>query len=37
MKRLLDFLKGNWLKHPLHPIIVHVPIWVGLPPTTKRS
>ncbi len=31
MKWLLDFLKGKWLKHPLHPIIVHVPIamWPG--------
>jgi uncharacterized membrane protein len=26
MKWLLDFLKGKWLKHPLHPIIVHVPM-----------
>jgi uncharacterized membrane protein len=31
MKWLLDFLKGKWLKHPLHPIIVHVPMamWPG--------
>ena len=31
MKWLLDFLKGNWLKHPLHPLIVHVPMatWPG--------
>ena len=31
MKWLLDFMKGNWLKHPLHPIIVHVPMamWPG--------
>ena len=35
MKWLLDFLKGNWLKHPFHPVIVRVPIWVGVPP--KRS
>jgi hypothetical protein len=29
MKWLLDFLKGKWLRHPLHPILVHVPmaIW----------
>src|SRR6266487_5121935 len=26
MKWLLAFLKGKWLKHPLHPIIVHVPM-----------
>jgi uncharacterized membrane protein len=26
MKWLLDFLKGKWLKHPLHPILVHVPM-----------
>ena len=26
MKWSLDLLKGNWLKHPLHPIIVHVPM-----------
>ena len=31
MKWLLGFLKGKWLKHPLHPIIVHVPMamWPG--------
>jgi uncharacterized membrane protein len=31
MKWLLDFLKGTWLKHPLHPILVHVPMamWPG--------
>jgi uncharacterized membrane protein len=31
MKWLLDFLKGKWLKHPLHPILVHVPMamWPG--------
>jgi uncharacterized membrane protein len=26
MKWLLDLLKGKWLKHPLHPIVVHVPM-----------
>jgi uncharacterized membrane protein len=26
MKWLLDVLKGKWLKHPLHPILVHVPM-----------
>src|SRR5881394_2421968 len=26
MKWLLDFLKGKWLKPPLHPILVHVPM-----------
>ena len=45
MKWLIDFLKGKWLKHPLHPIKVDLKtfkvetrngrIWVGLPP--KRS
>jgi uncharacterized membrane protein len=31
MKWLLDFLKGKWLGHPLHPILVHVPMamWPG--------
>ena len=31
MKWLLDFLKGKWLGHPLHPIVVHVPmaVWPG--------
>jgi uncharacterized membrane protein len=31
MKWLLDFLKGKWLGHPLHPIVVHVPMamWPG--------
>ena len=31
MKWLVDFFKGTWLKHPLHPIIVHVPMamWPG--------
>ncbi|HEX2101564.1 MAG TPA: DUF2231 domain-containing protein, partial [Candidatus Synoicihabitans sp.] len=24
--KLLDFLQGKWLGHPLHPAIVHVPI-----------
>jgi len=26
MKWLLDFLKGMWLRHSLHPILVHVPM-----------
>src|SRR5438876_7276903 len=26
MQWLLDFLKGKWLRHPLHPILVHVPM-----------
>ena len=26
MKWLLAFFKGKWLKHPLHPIVVHVPM-----------
>jgi uncharacterized membrane protein len=25
MKGLLNFLRGKWLKHPLHPVVVHVP------------
>jgi uncharacterized membrane protein len=31
MKWLLNFLKGTWLGHPLHPILVHVPMamWPG--------
>src|SRR5437667_10430984 len=31
MNRLLNFLKGKWLGHPLHPILVHVPMamWPG--------
>jgi len=31
MKWSLDLLKGKWLKHPLHPIVVHVPMamWPG--------
>ncbi len=31
MKWLLDFLKGKWMGHPLHPIVVHVPMamWPG--------
>ena len=31
MKWLLNFLKGNWLGHPLHPILVHIPMamWPG--------
>lgn len=26
MKWLLNFLKGKWIGHPLHPILVHVPM-----------
>jgi len=22
---LIEFLQGNWLKHPLHPALVHIP------------
>jgi uncharacterized membrane protein len=22
----IDFLKGKWLGHPLHPILVHIPM-----------
>jgi len=31
MNWLLDILKGKWLGHPLHPILVHVPMamWPG--------
>src|SRR5947208_5848611 len=31
MRSLLDFLKGKWLGHPLHPILAHVPmaVWPG--------
>jgi uncharacterized membrane protein len=31
MKSLLDFLKGKWLGHPLHPVFAHVPMamWPG--------
>ncbi len=31
MNWLLNFLKGKWLGHPLHPILVHVPMamWPG--------
>ena len=31
MKWLLNFLKGTWLGHPLHPILVHIPMamWPG--------
>jgi uncharacterized membrane protein len=31
MKWILSFLKGKWLGHPLHPILVHVPMamWPG--------
>lgn len=25
-KALLDFLKGKWLTHPLHPLVVHLPM-----------
>ncbi len=29
MKRaLLNFFKGTWLKHPLHPLFAHVPVGV---------
>ncbi len=27
-KLLLNFLKGKWLKHPLHPLLVHIPVAV---------
>jgi len=29
--KLVDFLQGKWLGHPLHPAIVHVPVgaWVA--------
>ncbi len=23
---LLNFLKGKWLKHPLHPLLAHIPV-----------
>ena len=28
---IADFAKGKWLKHPLHPIVVHIPValWPG--------
>src|SRR5437016_14585341 len=31
MKWLLNILKGKWLGHPLHPILVHIPMamWPG--------
>ena len=31
MKWLLNILKGTWLGHPLHPILVHIPMamWPG--------
>jgi uncharacterized membrane protein len=31
MGKVLDFLRGKWLKHPLHPALVHIPIaaWLG--------
>ena len=22
---MIDFLQGKWLKHPLHPALVHIP------------
>ena len=25
MQHILDFLQGTWLKHPLHPALVHIP------------
>jgi uncharacterized membrane protein len=30
---VLDFLKGKWLKHPLHPALVHIPVaaFIGAP------
>jgi uncharacterized membrane protein len=33
MKWLQNFLKGKWLGHPLHPILVHVPMamWPSAP------
>jgi uncharacterized membrane protein len=29
--KLIDFLQGKWLGHPLHPAIVHVPVggWIA--------
>ncbi|HEU5124178.1 MAG TPA: DUF2231 domain-containing protein [Verrucomicrobiae bacterium] len=31
MTGLINFLKGKWLGHPLHPVLVHVPaaLWPG--------
>lgn len=31
MKWLENFLKGKWLKHPLHPVLAHIPAaaWPG--------
>lgn len=31
MNALVDFLKGKWLRHPLHPLLVHIPValWPG--------
>ncbi len=28
---LINFLKGKWLKHPLHPLLAHIPVaaWPG--------
>jgi hypothetical protein len=38
MKSLLDFLKGKWLAHPLHPILAYVPMGdVARPATDKKS
>lgn len=28
--KLFDFLQGKWLKHPLHPALVHVPLGLWL-------
>jgi len=38
MKGLLDFLKGEWFGHFLHPILAHglMAMWLGLL-LTKRS
>jgi hypothetical protein len=36
MKWLIDFLKGKWLKHPLHPIVVHVPMAMSVAQLTFR-
>jgi hypothetical protein len=39
MKSLLDFLKGKWLGHSLHPILAQVPmaIWFGVPLTKDHD
>src|SRR5688500_6661062 len=28
---MIDFLQGKWLKHPLHPALVHIPtgLWIA--------